>query len=81
MFRMSRKLTTAEAAEAIGIGRVTLQLWIRARKIKAPKTILRNGRGVRLWAHADMERLRQTKEAFYRKGQGRKPKRKAKRQG
>ncbi len=71
MFKMSRKLTTAEAAEAIGIGRVTLQLWIRAGKVKAPKTILRNGRGVRLWAHADMERLRRIKEKFYRQGQGR----------
>ena len=79
MFGMSRKLTTTAAAEAIGIGRVTLQLWIRARKIKAPKTILRNGRGVRLWAQADMKRLRRTKEKLYRKGRGRKPGRKVKR--
>ena len=72
---MRRKLTTAGAAEAIGIDRVTLQRWIRVGQVKAPKAILRNGRGVRLWAHADMERLRRIKEKFYRQGQGRRAKR------
>ncbi len=76
---MSRKLPTAEAAKAVGIDRMTLQRWIRLGKVKAPKPVLRNGRGVRLWAHADMERLRRTKEKLYRKGRGRKPGRKVKR--
>ena len=76
---MSRKLPTAEAAKAIGVDRGTLQRWIRLGKVKAPKPVLRNGRGVRLWAQADMKRLHQTKEKFYRKGRGRKPGRKVKR--
>ncbi len=76
---MSRKLPTAEAAKAIGIDRMTLQRWIRLGKVKAPKPVLRNGRGVRLWAQTDMARLRRTKEKLYRKGRGRKPGRKVKR--
>ena len=73
---MNPELTTAEAAEAVGIDRITLQRWIRAGKVKAPKPVLRNGRGVRLWSSADIERLRQTKEKIHRKGRGRKRKRK-----
>ena len=72
-------LPTTKAARAVGIDRMTLQRWIRLGKLKAPKTVLRNGRAVRLWTLTDMKRLRETKEKFYRKGRGRKPGRKAKR--
>jgi excisionase family DNA binding protein len=68
------ELTTAEAAKAVGIHRITLQRWIRVGKMKAPKPMLRNGRGVRLWSPAQIERLRRTKEKIYCKGRGRKPK-------
>lgn len=71
---MNRQLTTAEAASAVGIDRITLQRWIRANKVKAPKPVLRNGRGVRLWLPSDVEKLRLTKEKIHRKGRGRKPK-------
>lgn len=71
---VQRELTTGEAAQAIGIGRVTLQRWIRANLVKAPKAVLRNGRGVRLWSAADVEKLRKAKEQLYRKGRGRKAK-------
>jgi predicted DNA-binding protein (UPF0251 family) len=71
---MVKELTTEGAARAIGIGRVTLQRWIRANLFKAPKAVLRNGRGVRLWSAADVEKLRKAKEQIYRKGRGRKPK-------
>ncbi len=74
---MSPKLSTAEAARAVGIDRMTLQRWIRAGRIKAPKPVLRNGRGVRLWLASDMEQLRRTKEQTYRRGRGRKKKKKA----
>ena len=74
---MSTKLlTTREAAEAVGIGRVTLQRWIRARKVQAPKARLRNGVGVRLWNQADVKRLLAVKEKLYRRGRGRKPRQK-----
>jgi excisionase family DNA binding protein len=68
------ELTTAEAARAVDINRITLQRWIRANKVKAPKAVLRNGRGVRLWSSADVEKLRKTKERIHRKGRGRKAK-------
>jgi excisionase family DNA binding protein len=73
---MSESLTTAGAAKAVGIARHTLQRWIREGKVRAPKATLRDGRGVRLWSDADLKRLAQVKENTYRKGRGRKPKRK-----
>ncbi len=71
---MPERLTTAEAAKAVGIARHTLQQWIRERRVKAPKAVLRNGRGVRLWSDADVKRLAEVKAKTYRKGRGRKPK-------
>lgn len=72
---VSRKpYTTREAAAAVGITRVTLQRWIAAGKIRAPRARLRDGVGVRLWAEADVSRLRKVKALIYRKGRGRKPK-------
>jgi predicted site-specific integrase-resolvase len=71
---MDSKVPTERAAEVVGIDRITLQRWIRAGKVKAPKPILRNGRGVRLWSPADIERLRTVKGQIHRKGRGRKPK-------
>jgi len=71
---MPERLTTAEAAKAVGIARHTLQRWISEGRIKAPKPILRDGRGVRLWSDSDVKRLAQTKAGTYRKGRGRKPK-------
>jgi excisionase family DNA binding protein len=67
------QLSTGEAAEAVGLDRITLQRWIKAKKVKAPKTVLRNGRGVRLWSSGDIERLREIKDQIHRKGRGRKP--------
>jgi len=71
---MSKRLTTAEAAKAVGIARHTLQRWISEGRVIAPKTILRNGRGVRLWSDSDVKRLAKIKAGTYRKGRGRKPK-------
>lgn len=74
---MSERLTTDGAAKAVGIARHTLQRWIREGRIHAPKVMLRDGRGVRLWSDADLRRLAQIKENTYRNGRGRKPKRKS----
>ena len=70
----SEELTTIEAGRAVGIDRITLQRWIAAKKVKAPKPVIRNGRAVRLWTPADIERLRRVKAKIHRKGRGRKPK-------
>ncbi len=63
-------MTTAEAAKAVGIARHMLQRWIREGRIKPPKPVLRNGRGVRLWSRADIAKLRKAKERTYWQGRG-----------
>ena len=70
---MQGKNTTKEAAAAAGISRVTLQRWVRSRKIKNPPTAVvgKDGRAVRLWSTADITVLRKLKEEIYRQGQGR----------
>ena len=63
--------TTKEAAEAVGITRVTLQAWISKRKLKAPRTQLLKGRAVRLWTQSDIAALRRVKAKIYMKELGR----------
>ena len=65
---------TQQSAEAVGISIMTLQRWIASEKVKAPALQIRNGRAVRLWSKDDLARLRDTKEANYRRGRGRKKK-------
>ena len=71
---MNHTHTTAEAAQAVGISRITLQRWIASGKIKAPRPSLRGSVGLRLWSELDINRLKKAKEGIYRKGRGRKPK-------
>ena len=68
------KLTTAEAAKRAGIHQVTLQKWIAAGKVIAPKPILIGAVGYRLWSAKDVAALLKVKQAIYRKGRGRKKK-------
>ena len=71
---VEKKIPTAAAAEAVQIGLRTLQDWIQAGQVKAPRPIIRRGRAVRLWSPGALARLRQVKERIYRKGRGRKKK-------
>ena len=71
---MRDRLTTAEAAKAVGIARHTLQGWISSGRVKAPKPVIQKGRAVRLWSNTDVKRLAQIKASTYRKGRGRKAK-------
>ena len=71
---MQGKLSTTEAADKIGIGRVTLQRWIAAGKIAAPGLTIRDGRAVRLWSPSQVEALRKAAERLYHQGGGRKKK-------
>jgi DNA-binding transcriptional MerR regulator len=68
------RLTTAEAAAKVALHPVTLQRWIAAGKVKAPKPTLVGAVGYRLWTDKDVERLQKIKNGIYRKGRGRKPK-------
>ena len=61
------KYTTCEAASQAGISLPTLQRWIAASKVKAPKASLVGAVGYRLWSEEDVEELRVVKKAIYRK--------------
>lgn len=57
--------STAEAAEAVGISRQTLQAWIEEGKCRAPKLQAVGKVRVRVWAKRDVDRLRAVKEKTY----------------
>ncbi|MHB8654997.1 MAG: MerR family transcriptional regulator [Terriglobia bacterium] len=71
---MAGRLSTADAAAQAGIALITLQRWIRAGKIDAPKIVVRHGRATRLWSSANVKKLRQIKKHLYHQGGGRKKK-------
>jgi hypothetical protein len=51
---------------------MTVQRWLAAGRVKGPKLRIRDGRAVRLWSKADLDRLRELKQEIYCKGRGRK---------
>lgn len=69
---MAKPCNTQQAAKAVGIAVMTLHRWVVAKKLKAPKLRIRNGRAVRLWSKADLDRISSVKQQFYCKGRGRK---------
>ena len=69
---MVKLCNTQQAAKAAGISVMTLYRWVVAKKLKAPALHIRNGRAVRLWGKADLDRLRALKQGIYCKGRGRK---------
>jgi len=69
---MVKALNTQQAAKAAGIAVMTLHRWVVAKRLKAPALRIRNGRAVRLWGKADLDRLRALKQEIYCKGRGRK---------
>jgi len=66
--------STPEAAKKCGVHHITLQRWVSAGKIKAPRKTRVGGVVVRLWTDSDLQRVRKFKKENYRKGRGRKPK-------
>ena len=73
-----RSFSTSEAARKCGIHQITLQRWVSESRIEAPKLQRVGGVVVRLWRESDLKRVRKHKQKNYRKGRGRKPKRKHK---
>jgi excisionase family DNA binding protein len=69
---MAKPCNTQQAAKAAGVTVMTLYRWVVAKKLKAPKLRIRNGRAVRLWSSSDLNRLRKLKQEIYCKGRGRK---------
>ena len=74
---MNEGITSVEAARKVGIHLATLQRWVAAKKLKTPKLTLRGSHSVRLWTQKDIARLRELKKEIYRRGRGRKKKKKA----
>jgi DNA-binding transcriptional MerR regulator len=66
--------STPKAAKKCGVHHITLQRWVSAGKIKAPRKVRVGGVVVRLWTDSDLERVRKYKQENYRKGRGRKAK-------
>jgi hypothetical protein len=69
---MAKPCNTQQAAKAADIAVMTLQRWLGMGKLKGPKLRIRNGRAVRLWGKADLDRLNRLKQKIYCKGRGRK---------
>ncbi len=71
-----RPLDTPEVLRLAGISQSTLDRWLAEGKVPRPKKIQIGVRRFRLWTKADLERVKRHKAKFYRKGRGRKPKKK-----
>jgi len=71
-----QRYSTNGAARKLGIHPITLHRWVLEGRINAPKKQRIGGVAVRLWTDRDMKRVRKYKQENYRKGRGRKPKRK-----
>lgn len=67
-----KTLSTKQIASIVDIDRVTLERWLKDRKIKMPKMVRIGSRRFRLWSRGDLKRIRQFKAENYRKGRGRK---------
>jgi len=72
-------ISTQDVAREVGINRVTLERWLSSGKIRPPKTISYGKNEFRDWTARDVERVRKYKQKNYRKGRGRKPKPKKRR--
>jgi excisionase family DNA binding protein len=57
----AKTFSTGEVAKQIGVSRQTLQTWIAAGRIAAPKAFEVGGMSVRMWTAADVERVRKFK--------------------
>ena len=71
-----RSYSTKQVTQMVGIGRMTLLRWLKRGTLREPRRIRNGGIDARVWTDLDVERVREYKLNNYRKGRGRKPKRK-----
>jgi hypothetical protein len=64
--------STAQVAKKIEVSKLTLTRWLLAGKVKEPRRVSQGGQEVRIWTVSDVERVRKYKQENYRKGRGRK---------
>ena len=69
--------STGEVAQIAGIHKDTLLRWLRLGTIPETKRGRFVGRNFRIWTQRDVNRVLRHKKLHYRKGRGRKPKKKA----
>ncbi len=69
--------STSQVAKLVRVTRVTLQNWMRGKKIPTPRVQRVAGVLVRFWNAKDIAQVRKYKAAHYKKGRGRKKKAKA----
>lgn len=67
-------ISTPQVADIVGIHLITLERWLSSGKVESPKKVRAGNRSYRLWTQRDIERLKQYKAKYYRKGRGRKKK-------
>jgi excisionase family DNA binding protein len=67
--------STREIAREVGVGKMTLERWLREGKIPQPKTISFGGRNFRLWTQSDIKRIKKYESLHLYEGRGRKAKR------
>ena len=70
-------LSTAEVALRVGINPATLERWLSSGKLKSPRKVRVGQRNFRIWLERDIERVKKFKQENYRKGRGRKKKKKS----
>jgi MerR-like DNA binding protein len=68
-----KRYTTVQVAREAKVPRATLQFWISSGKIDAPAVQLVDGRAVRFWTVADLDKVRKLKGSLKK---GPKPKKK-----
>jgi excisionase family DNA binding protein len=68
--------STGEVARIAGIHKLTVLRWLRSGVIPEPKRGRFVGRNFRIWTQRDLNRMLKHKQKHYRKGRGRKPKKK-----
>jgi DNA-binding transcriptional MerR regulator len=56
-----KRYTTVEVARRAKVPRATLQYWIASGRISAPAVQIVEGKAMRLWTAADVERVRKLK--------------------
>lgn len=76
MFSVNKTYSTKEVARKVGVHWVTLHKWIAAGKVRPSQQIGMNGGKHWRWTVSDITRVLKYKTENYRKGRGRKPKRK-----
>lgn len=71
-----KSYSTVEVARKVGIHKSTLRDWLQRGAIPEPKQRANGGQIVRIWTDRDVERVKKHKASHYRKGRGRKKKKK-----